>query len=93
MGGILSYISIFFLVAIWMLGWLGITLMLGAVFDLPVKGVAITGAVLGPLGFLAILFVGIAVKQPHKQLAVATHRISSNIHKSDSRPISNDPFA
>jgi hypothetical protein len=93
MAGALSYIAILTLVGIWMLGWLGITVMLGAFFDLPIKGVAITGAVLGPLGTVAILFVGLATSQPQKHVKSGIAKVVSHTRKSEISTSSSDPFA
>lgn len=62
LGGILGYIAIGTLIMIWMLGWLGICLLVGQFFDLPEKTTAITGAVLGPLGVVAVVYVGLATQ-------------------------------
>lgn len=40
------------------MGWVGLTVLLGSFFDLPLKTSATAGAVLGPLGFILVIFVG-----------------------------------
>jgi hypothetical protein len=93
MKGILTYISILMLVGMWMLGWLGITLLLGAFFDLSAKGTAITGAILGPLGFVAILFVGIATSKPHKKAQASVERMTTSLRRPEKPVAISDPFA
>lgn len=60
LGGFLGYLAIGILILIWLVGWLGICLLVGQFFDLPEKTTAIIGAVLGPLGVLAVIYVGLA---------------------------------
>ena len=89
MRGILSYIAIVSLIAIWMLGWLGLTVMVGAFFDLPGKTTSITGAVLGPLGFVMVIFVGIAQSKGRDGSSTPSQRsIPRKVSYSDS----SDPF-
>lgn len=92
MRGILTYVSVLTLVGIWMLGWLGLTLMLSAFFDLSAKGASITGALLGPLGFIAIALIGIASKKPHQAVYAGVNRAVSGIKKSQSESHERDPF-
>ena len=63
MAGILTYIGVMALVSVWIIGWLGIALLAGAVFDLPPKTCALLGALLGPLGVIASIFTGFAVRK------------------------------
>jgi len=89
MRGILSYIAIVSLISIWMLGWLGLTVLVGAFFDLPGKTTSITGAVLGPLGFVMVIFVGIAQRKGRSGSSTPSHRsIPRNVSYSESP----DPF-
>ena len=90
MTGVLSYIAIVALVSMWMIGWLGLTLLLGAFFDLPPKVSAISGVVLGPLGFVMIIFVGIAHRKSGGSSAHSTpHQGVRGIKQN----VSWDPFA
>jgi len=57
--GILTYIAIFGMTAIWVLGWMGLSVVIGSFFDLPLKTVALVGATLGPLGFIVVLAIGV----------------------------------
>lgn len=63
MTGILAYIAIMMIIAVWIIGWLGISLVAGAAFDLPPKTTALLGALLGPLGLIATLFAGFALRK------------------------------
>jgi hypothetical protein len=92
MRGTLTYISVLTLVGIWVLGWLGLTLLLGAFFDLPAKGTSITGALLGPLGFIAILLIGIASKKPHHVVYAGVNRAVTGIKGSRTTNHEIDPF-
>jgi Kef-type K+ transport system membrane component KefB len=62
LGGFLGYLAIGILIVIWLVGWLGICLLAGQFFDLPEKTTAVIGAVLGPLGVLAVIYVGLAAR-------------------------------
>ena len=90
MRGILSYIAIISLISVWMLGWLGLTVLVGTFFDLPGKTTSITGAVLGPLGFVMVIFVGIAQNKGRGSAASVSSLRSSprKVSHSDS----SDPF-
>ena len=44
---------------IWILGWTGISVVAGSFFDLPLKTVGLTGATLGPLGFVVVVAIGV----------------------------------
>jgi NhaP-type Na+/H+ or K+/H+ antiporter len=59
MAGILSYIAMAVMVGLWILGWLGIACFVGAFFDLELSTSALLGALLGPLGFVAVIVLGI----------------------------------
>lgn len=60
MAGILSYIAMAVMVSLWVLGWLGIACFVGAFFNLQLSTSALLGALLGPLGFIAVVVLGIA---------------------------------
>jgi hypothetical protein len=89
MRGILSYIAIVSLISIWMLGWLGLTVLVGAFFDLPGKTTSITGAVLGPLGFVMVIFVGIAQSKGRSGSSTSSNR---SIPRNVSHVDTSDPF-
>lgn len=57
--GLLTYIAIFGLTAVWILGWMGLSVVIGSFFNLPLKTVALVGATLGPLGFVVAVAIGI----------------------------------
>jgi tellurite resistance protein TehA-like permease len=59
MAGVLSYIAIAMMVGIWVLGWLGIACVVGSFFRLELSTSALLGALLGPLGFVAVIILGI----------------------------------
>ena len=59
MAGLLTYIAIFAMTAIWILGWMGLSVVVGSFFDLPLKTVSLVGATLGPLGFMVTIMLGI----------------------------------
>lgn len=44
---------------VWILGWTGISVVLGSFFELPLKTVALVGATLGPLGFIVVIAIGV----------------------------------
>jgi hypothetical protein len=56
--GILTYIAIFGMTLIWIVGWMGISMIVGSFFELPIKTTCLIGALLGPLGFMLTLIVG-----------------------------------
>ena len=47
------------MVGIWVLGWLGIACVVGSFFSLELSTSALLGALLGPLGFVAVIILGI----------------------------------
>jgi len=57
--GILTYIAIFGMTAIWVLGWMGLSVVVGSFFSLPLRTVMLVGATLGPLGFIVTIMIGI----------------------------------
>lgn len=59
MAGLLTYIAIFAMTSIWILGWMGLSVVIGSFFDLPLKTVSLVGATLGPLGFMVTIMLGI----------------------------------
>lgn len=62
MAGILTYFSVFLLMAIWVLGWCGVSVVLGALFDLPISTTTLLGALLGPIGAVMVILLGIIDK-------------------------------
>lgn len=62
LGGFLGYLAIGTLILVWLVGWLGVCLLVGQFFDLPEKTTAVTGAMLGPLGVVAVIYVGLATQ-------------------------------
>ena len=58
MAGILTYIAIFGMTLVWIVGWMGISMIAGSFFELPLKTTCLIGALLGPLGFMLTLIVG-----------------------------------
>ena len=76
MAGVLSYIAIAMMVGIWVLGWLGIACVVGSFFRLELSTSALLGALLGPLGFVAVIILGIIVqsKTPMPVVQVAPNQ-------------------
>lgn len=92
LGGFLGYIAIFVMASIWLVGWVGLTVLLGSFFDLPMKTSAIAGAVLGPLGFILVIFVGGTSKARRHVRAGVTYL--STVGRNSSKPAAiEDPFA
>jgi hypothetical protein len=58
MMGILTYLAIFGMTLIWIVGWMGISMIVGSFFEIPIKTTCLIGALLGPLGFMLTLIVG-----------------------------------
>ena len=92
LGGFLGYVAIFMMAMIWVLGWVGLTVLLGSFFDLPLKTSATAGAILGPLGFIMVIFVGGTSKARHHVRAGVTYlsSVGRSTMKSGS---TEDPFA
>ena len=82
MAGLLTYIAIFAMTAIWILGWMGLSVVVGSFFDLPLRTVSLVGATLGPLGFIVTIMLGILETSSTKTFAPETVAIK----------IDNDPF-
>lgn len=59
MAGFLTYMSVFLLTGIWIVGWCGVAAVCGAFFDLPLSTTALIGALLGPIGFVVVILLGI----------------------------------
>lgn len=57
--GFLTYIAIFGLTVVWVLGWMGLSVVVGSFFGLPLRTVMLVGATLGPLGFMVTIMIGI----------------------------------
>lgn len=56
--GFLTYLAVFGMTLIWIVGWMGISMITGSFFELPLKTTCLIGALLGPLGFMLTLIVG-----------------------------------
>jgi hypothetical protein len=59
MAGVAVYLAFLILTSVWVLGWAGVSVLVGAFFDLPVQTTVVLGAVLGPLGFMVTILVGV----------------------------------
>ena len=59
MAGIFTYIAIFGMTLTWIVGWMGISMIFGSFFQLPLKTTCLVGALLGPLGFMLTVIIGI----------------------------------
>jgi hypothetical protein len=57
--GFFTYIAIFGMTAVWILGWMGLSVVVGSFFDLPLRTVSLVGAILGPLGFIVTVMIGV----------------------------------
>ena len=58
MAGSLTYISIFMLMGVWVLAWAGLTALCGSFFNLPLSTSSLVGALLGPIGVVAVILLG-----------------------------------
>jgi phosphate/sulfate permease len=58
MAGSLTYISIFMLMGVWVLAWAGVTALCGSFFNLPLSTSSLVGALLGPIGVVAVILLG-----------------------------------
>lgn len=56
--GFLTYVAVFAMTAIWIIGWMGLCVVIGSFFDLPLKTTSLVGATLGPLGVMVTVMVG-----------------------------------
>ena len=71
MAGILTYLGVFSLTLLWVLGWSGASYVAGAFFDLPLKTTILVGATLGPLGFIVTIAIGVLERSARRgQIAV-----------------------
>lgn len=70
--GLLTYIAIFGMTAVWILGWTGLSVVIGSFFSLPLKTVALVGATLGPLGFIVALAIGILESRQPSVVSIPT---------------------
>lgn len=57
--GFLTYLAIFGMTIIWILGWMSLSMVVGSFFDLPLRTVSLVGATLGPLGFIVTIMIGV----------------------------------
>ena len=58
MAGVFTYIAIFGMTLTWIIGWMGISMIIGSFFQLPLKTTCLVGALLGPLGFMLMVIIG-----------------------------------
>lgn len=58
MAGFLTYVAVFMMTVIWILGWMGLCVVIGSFFDLPLRTVSMVGATLGPLGLMVTVVLG-----------------------------------
>ena len=82
MAGVLTYIAIFAMTSIWILGWMGLSVVIGSFFDLPLKTVSLVGATLGPLGFMVTIMLGILESSSEKAYETETVKVK----------VDDDPF-
>jgi hypothetical protein len=80
--GLLTYIAIFAMTSIWILGWMGLSVVIGSFFDLPLKTVSLVGATLGPLGFMVTIMLGILESSSEKAYETETVKVK----------VDDDPF-
>lgn len=59
MAGFLTYVAVIAMTVIWILGWMGLCLVVGSFFALPLRTASLVGAILGPLGLLVTIMLGI----------------------------------
>jgi len=62
--GILTYVALFGLVGVWIVGWMGLSIVAGSFFDLPLRTVSLVGATLGPLGLVVTVIIGVLETRP-----------------------------
>lgn len=82
MAGLLTYIAIFAMTSIWILGWMGLSVVIGSFFDLPLKTVSLVGATLGPLGFMVTIMLGILESRKEELYETETVKVK----------VDDDPF-
>jgi hypothetical protein len=75
--GFLTYISVFLLTGIWIVGWCGVAAVCGAFFDLPLSTTALIGALLGPIGFIVVILLGIVGHSQNGLLTGSKNRIET----------------
>jgi len=75
--GILLYITIFLITMVWIGGWTGLSMIIGAFFNIPMKTASLIGATLGPLGFLITILVGFLEKRDKPRLTMERSQIGS----------------
>lgn len=74
--------------AIWVLGWMGLSVVVGSFFSLPLRTVMLVGATLGPLGFIVTIMIGILENRTtNNDLAFGTPQASAPSQDFE------DPFA
>lgn len=87
--GLLTYIAIFGMTAVWILGWMGLSVVVGSFFDLPLKTVSLVGATLGPLGFIVCVAIGILESREQVGSVVTTSSVTPTWSSAEV----DDPFA
>ena len=78
MFGILTYFAVFMMTAIWVLGWMGLSVIAGSFFNLPLKTISLVGATLGPLGFVITILVGVLERKSTIQPVAMSSVLSVN---------------
>lgn len=78
MFGILTYFAVFMMTAIWVLGWMGLSVIAGSFFNLPLKTISLVGATLGPLGFVITILVGVLERKSTIQPVAIPSDLSVN---------------
>ena len=56
--GILTFVAIIGITTIWALGWTSLCWLVGASMDLKISTAVLLGALLGPLGLVAVVSLG-----------------------------------
>ena len=86
--GFLTYVAVLGLTGVWILGWMGLSVVVGSFFNLPLKTVTLVGATLGPLGFIVTVAIGfLESRQP---AGVSSVPVAG---PGESNTVFEDPFA
>jgi hypothetical protein len=86
--GFLTYVAVFTMTVIWILGWMGLCVVVGSFFELSLKSVSLVGATLGPLGLMVTIMLGILESSRRR----GEDGVSRNIPMTVVAPV-DDPFA
>lgn len=70
--------SVFLLMAVWVVGWSGVAMVIGAFFDLPLPTTALVGALLGPIGAVVVILLGSIDKYHTTGSMVAVKKAASS---------------